>query len=830
VIDTAALVLPLQAVGRGDLAVAGGKGANLGELVRAGFPVPPGFVVTTAAYDQFVAANHLGDAIAAAPTNGDGAGLRAAFEAGTIPAEIEHAIRAGYDALGWGAVAVRSSATAEDLPEAAFAGQQDTYLNVVGAEALRDAVRRCWASLWTDRAIAYRARQGLDLAEVRLAVVVQRMVAADAAGVLFTANPVTGARDETVVDASPGLGEAVVSGLVTPDHAVLRKQWWGWSIGERRAGQREVVIRARRGGGTEHLTGFASAGRTLPDRALRGLARLGEAIECHFGVPQDVEWAWASGRLFIVQARPITVLPEPALPVSRLLRMWIGNIGELIPIRPYPFEVDPWGPAAFAAISPVANTLGIATRADAFFEEEDGVAVRINRTPPIHPGPGIALAPLRVGRLARRYDSTRWQDDPGLVATLALAHDLGTRDLPSLSYAELLATLREALTIPQRMGEVRVRQFPRAALATGALALWLRLLGHGDRFGAITSGVVTKTIEANRALEALAARIRAEPALAEAFASHDAADLWEALGTQPAGQAFLDELRAFLVSYGNREAFIFGVAHPTWGDAPEVVLGILKGLAAAPPRADLERPTWEAARDAMLAHPLLRLPRPRAAFIGILEQARRLVEIRENTHFYATLAMPIVRHTTLEVGRRLVDAGALTAPDDVFHLQLGELERMGRSWPPSRPHADELRAVVARRVTRRAALEGTPLIDPRLQPRVEVARDVLLRGAAGSAGVVTGRVCIVRDGSEFGKLRPGQVLVAPFTNPSWTPLFQHAAAVVVDTGAAGSHAAIVAREYRIPAVMGVVDGTRRLVDGQLVRVNGDRGLVLRAEP
>ncbi len=314
------LVVPLQELGRGDLAVAGGKGANLGELIRAGFSVPAGFVVTTAAYDRFVAHNRLDETIARALGEGQGSGaiIRDAFERTPLPVEVEQAILAAYHQLGQGAVAVRSSATAEDLPEAAFAGQQDTFLNVVGTEALLEAVRRCWASLWSDRAIAYRQRLGPGQATVKLAVVVQRMVAAEAAGVLFTANPVSGARDEVVIEASPGLGEAVVSGLVTPDHFVLQKQRWGWRIVVRRIGRREGVIRAQPGGGTEHVEGAAIAEvPALPDQVLRQLARTGAAIQRHFGGPQDIEWAWDGRDLFILQARPITALPEPPPRPSR---------------------------------------------------------------------------------------------------------------------------------------------------------------------------------------------------------------------------------------------------------------------------------------------------------------------------------------------------------------------------------------------------------------------------------------------------------------------------------------------------------------------------------
>ena len=415
---TPPLILPLHELGRRDLAVAGGKGANLGELVRAGFPVPAGFVVTTAAYDRFVADNRLGETIARAlrEERSSGAAIRDAFAGAPIPPEVRRDILAAYHRLGQGPVAVRSSATAEDLPQAAFAGQQDTFLNVVGTEALLDAVRRCWASLWSERAIAYRARQGLDQQTVKLAVVVQRMVPAEVAGVLFTANPVTGARDEIVVDASPGLGEAVVAGLVTPDHYVLRTGRWGWRIVERRPGRREVVVQPRAAGGTEHVAPDTTAAPRLamPDRALHRLARLGTAIERHFGGPQDVEWAWAGGKLFIVQARPITALPEPLPRASRLARVMASLVAEMLPVRPYPLEVTTWGPGLVisALLGPMARMCGLALRADRLFVEEDGVLVRLTGRLPIRPTPASLLAPLRIVRQARRYDPVHWRADP----------------------------------------------------------------------------------------------------------------------------------------------------------------------------------------------------------------------------------------------------------------------------------------------------------------------------------------------------------------------------------------------------------------------------------
>ncbi len=318
-----ALVLDFAAIDGDALAVVGGKAANLGVLTRAGLPVPPGVCVTTEAYRQVAAEAGLDAviaALAATPATdvdrlGRLAGLaRGALLAAPPPYPVARAVVAGYAQLGADVpVAVRSSATAEDLPFASFAGQQDTYLNVVGPAAVLDAVRRCWASLWTDRAVVYRATNGIDHRTVRLAIVIQRMVDAAIAGVLFTANPVTGRRRQAVIDASPGLGEAVVSGAVNPDHFVVDPA--SGEILDRRLGDKRVVIRALAGGGTERVERPAGAGDAcITGDQVRALAALGARVEAHYGAPQDTEWAIdADGVLWLTQARPITTLfPLPA--------------------------------------------------------------------------------------------------------------------------------------------------------------------------------------------------------------------------------------------------------------------------------------------------------------------------------------------------------------------------------------------------------------------------------------------------------------------------------------------------------------------------------------
>jgi pyruvate,water dikinase len=406
---------------------------------------------------------------------------------------------------------------------------------------------------------------------------------------------------------------------------------------------------------------------------------------------------------------------------------------------------------------------------------------------------------------------------------------LEARDLAALSWAELLGTVHEALEVPWLVWELRVRYFVRPMLAAARLRLALAVLGRADLFATLLfTGVETATLRANRALESLASRIRAESVLADFFARHEPGELRDALDADPTGRAFLRNLDAFLDAYGHRETGgTLQASRPTWKEAPEAVLGLLQGLARAEGRPQAP-PAWEGARDDLLRHPLLRLPRLRAAFLDLLAAARRFPRLREDTRFEFMRALPPLRPALLELGRRLGPAdGArvLDAPEDVFHLKLGELERI--AWPPSSRSAVDLRALVARRKAKRAALASTPLVDPRLLARPEAgdADDALLRGIPGSPGVATGPVRIVRDGAQFGLLQPGEVLVAPYTNPAWTPLFERAAAVVVDSGGPASHAAIVAREYGIPAVMATADGTARLADGQRVRVDGAAGLV-----
>jgi phosphohistidine swiveling domain-containing protein len=793
-------VAPLRDFGREDVSSAGGKGANLGELVRAGLPVPDGFVIMTAGYAAAVQPIDL--RIADRLAEDDGASIRADIEATSMPSELCAEIAEAYAALGAGPVAVRSSATAEDLPGAAFAGQQDTYLMVVGEPELINAVQRCWGSLWTERAISYRTRLGIDSADVRIAVVVQRMISAEVAGVMFTADPVSGDRDTIMIDASIGLGEAVVSGLVTPDHYVLDDQ----------------------GRIREFHPGDPDRTHRLPDRVPAELARLGLAVARHFGRPQDIEWAYAEDHVWLLQARPMTALPPPPIKLNATQRRLGSILLDNVPVRPYPIDMSSWVPyGPVGMIATVFGRFGFRDAFDGFFpEDEYGV---VDRLVPVSPRPtrDVFKAPWRIAIYARRYDPARWTEDPRFSAFLVQVRNLARQDLTTMPWTGLKTMPRQALQLINPIGSLRIDYLPRTGLALLRLLIMLRLL----RRSALLPDLLvthTRTTDANRALEALGARAREDPKLLAAVSQLDPT----ALRDFP---DFDNEFTAYLTEYGHRETVSpVLVTPPTQSEAPETVLGLVKVLATEPPHPP-EDP--DHAVSELFKHPLLRSRRWRNRLERWIEAARAGMAFREDSHFYFLMPLPILRRSLLEIGRRLRDAGILEEPEDVFHLRLEELEAIEDpaklpSTDSGRSEAERLRAAVRTRSARREELAGVRLIDPMAVFPQRDRGDAIITGTPASSGSATGPVAVIRGPDEFSRLAPGDVLVCPYTNPAWTTLFQRAAAVVVDSGGLGSHAAIVAREYGVPAVMGTGIGTATLTDGQLVTVNGSTGRVTAA--
>ncbi|HEY0606724.1 MAG TPA: PEP/pyruvate-binding domain-containing protein, partial [Herpetosiphonaceae bacterium] len=602
-------------------ALAGGKGANLARLARAGLPVPDGFILTTSAYSAFVAANGLEQQILdlIAQTTLDDPQLlettsttiRALFAAGTMPEAIAAALRAAYAEIGQPAVAVRSSATAEDLPDLSFAGQQDTFLNVVGEHALLDAVIRCWSSLWTARAIGYRARNHIDQRDVALAVVVQTMVQSEASGVLFTANPLSGKRAETVIDATLGLGEALVSGQVEPDHYVVEPS--AGRILSKTLGAKALAIRGDAGGGTTTVSADAAQQQALPDAAIVELSRLGQRIAALFDSPQDIEWAWAEGTLFVVQSRPITSLfplPEALAPEPLQVLLSFGAVqGVLDPLTPL-------GRDLFQAIAAtVANLFNqrvtletqrvFVTAGERLFLNITG-ALRHHRLHSLIPNA------LRIVEPASREMLVTLLSEPAL-APVKRRMSLATRIHVIRTLAPILGNVVYNLTYPN-LGRVRIQQrieaivaevqaqsraattlAERLALLESAPQILVRrgipIIGPGIISGMLGLPILNRlastlpgntqpvmeitrglphnvTTEMDLALWQTARAIKSDPAALEYFQRTGAATLAEDLLQDRLPQEAQAAINRFLKRYGMRGIAEIDMGRTRWNEYP----------------------------------------------------------------------------------------------------------------------------------------------------------------------------------------------------------------------------------------------------------------------
>jgi rifampicin phosphotransferase len=887
----AKLTLPFGDIDRTMLPLAGGKAANLGELSRAGLPVPPGFCVTTAAY-ELVAEEADPDPIldALAGTRPDdtarlaelAAAARASLLEAPVPDTLARAIIAAYRELGNGAsvpVAVRSSATAEDLPYASFAGQQDTYLNVVGGESVLEAVRRCWASLWTDRAVSYRASNGIDHRNVRLAVVVQRMVEAAVAGILFTANPLTGKRRQAVIDASPGLGEAVVSGAVNPDHFVVNTATG--EIVERRLGDKRVAIWAAADGGTQRVELAGNANRaSLEDAQIRALADLGARVEGHYGAPQDTEWAIdGDGRIWLLQARPITTLfPLPAgVPeTDDVLRVYFSFSVAQGVYRP----LTPMGLQAFRLLTAALVTLVGRPPRDpyagpAFFAEAGG-RIFFDITPALRTTFGRKLLDrvTRIGEARTTPILRSLAADPRLapVATprgsvlravllllirgripLRAAQALLRPAAARARVARLEAEIRALGDVPRdsdAMQRLRVverlvlgfppRMLPRvppvfvAGLGAYALAgVLLRDLATNDERQLVLRGLPhNPTTEMDLALWALAREVRADPVAARTMRETPPERLVQDYRSGTLPPKLQTSLAAFLRAYGHRGVAEIDLGLPRWSEDPTYILGVLANylLLDNPelaPDVQFHRAAQEA--EEMVAELTRRAAtkgRLRGALVGfLLKRTRALAGLREIPKFFAILVFARARALLWGIGEELARSGRLESAEDIFFVTLPEA-RAALAGTDLHPVVRERRVgyeheLNRRHVPRILLSDGT---EPIVEEALDTAADGALRGTPASPGTATAKARVILDPTG-ARLEPGEILVAPSTDPGWTPLFLTAGGLVMEMGGAMSHGAVVAREYGIPAVVGVPDATERITTGQRITVDGSAGTI-----
>jgi rifampicin phosphotransferase len=858
-----------RGIRRDDIALAGGKGANLGELSRAGLPVPPGFLITIEAYDAFVKSNEFGVAIAelaSAPRADDPAAFEEAagrihdlFAGGKVPTKMAEEVRAAYDKLGEEtAVAVRSSATAEDLSGASFAGQQETYLNVRGADALLEAIKDCWASLWTARAMAYRARQGIDPTTVSLAVVVQRMVESEAAGVLFTANPANGRRSEAVISAAWGLGEAVVSGSVTPDSIVVSKG--SGRVISRETADKEVMTVYAEGGTEERPVPEARRREpVLDDEAAATLARYAARIEDDYGSPQDIEWALAGGEYFIVQSRPITALPEPEADpptdwsVPDLKALYVrASIVEQMPDPLSPLFADLIEGAVVRSLRKLmAEFLGkpILREGDLGFPTVNGYAYYYYSLPAMWRVSVRSPAAFRILLdSGERSVRNRWREysRPRYQKTVERWEENRPEDL---SATRLLEGARELLDAGAEYYTSVQTIIPLAASSEALFtAFYDRLVRReGDPPAqAFLLGFDSTPIRAEKSLYDLAAWCGEHPGLAAALTDAPSDRASELLRTEEppasvdegAWREWRSRFQSHLDRFGHT-VYNLDFATPVPADDPGPLLEALRFYLRGEGQNPYERQRRTAARREEATKAVLeRLDAPRRnLFGGLLGWAQGAAPVREDALADVGLAWPVMRRMLLELGRRLAEAGTVERHADVFWLRRDEAQKFASSLDAGETRVGSLsEAVEERKMLWRGQRRATP---PQLLPKgtwVELFRGWMpavseeqrgdtIKGVGASAGQVTAPARVLGGPEDFGQMRPGEVLVAAITTPAWTSLFAMSAAVVTDVGGPLSHSSIVAREYGIPSVLGTGVATRRIRSGQWIRVDGDAGTV-----
>ena len=850
-------VLDFQEIDRTQAAVAGGKGANLGELSRIeGIRVPAGFCVTTDAFRRIMAEApsvddqldrlsrlELDDREAIRALSAE---IRSILEGVSVPGDLAAAITRALARLGeQAAYAVRSSATAEDLPTASFAGQQDTYLNVVGPAAILRHVSRCWASLFTERAVTYRLRNGIDPRMVQMAVVVQRMVFPRAAGILFTADPVTGNRTIASVEASFGLGEALVSGRVNADVYKVRDG----EVVARTIGAKQLAILASPAGGTreEAIEPERREEPALTDAQVVRLVELGRRIEAHFGRPQDIEWCLADDDFHIVQSRPITTLfPVPErTDGENHVYVSVGHQQMMTdPMKPLGLSV--WLLTALAPMhvaggrlfvdvterlaSPAgrAGLMGMVGKSDPLVGDalqtviDRGYIPSVPDAAPGGPPAGGAPAPIET--------------DPAIVTELiersrdslaAFKRDIATRSGPAL-----IEFLLEAIQEHRRFLSDPLST--QVIMAVAEATWWLneRLqawLGETNAVSTLTQSVPNNvTSEMGLALLDVADVIRPHPEVVAFLQLVEDDGFLDELPGLAGGREARDAIRGWLDRYGMRCAGEIDITRPRWSERPTtlvpVILGNVRNFAPGAGARRFEQGRQEAAKKEQEVLERLRaLPdgeQKAAETRRMIDRVRTFAGYREYPKYGIVSRFFVYKQAVMREAGRLVQAGVLREKEDIFYLTLQELHEVVRTHRVDdaliRRRKDEFRSYQALTPPRVLTSEGEAVA---AAYRRDDLPDGALVGLAVSAGTVEGRARVILDMAE-ADLEPGDILVTAFTDPSCTPLFVAIAGLVTEVGGLMTHGAVIAREYGLPAVVGVVHATRLIRDGQRIRVHG----------
>ena len=847
-------VLDFQEIKKEDVMTAGGKGANLGEMTAAGITVPGGFVVTADAYKAFIKENHLEEMFRKELTEAgkDEAKLldaakkfRHAISKGKLPEEVEKAVREKYAQLGEQArVAVRSSATAEDLPDASFAGQQETYLNVRGAEAVLTQIRNCYASLWGNRAVCYRSNQGYDQLSVALAVVIQKMVESEKAGVLFTVNPINRNPDEMQINASYGLGESVVSGKVTADSYLCDKQG---KVKSCQIGSKETQIIYADTQGTaapanaqctpddvitsdaQKTPGDTAAtkevavsekmqkARCLNDEEIAALCAEAVRIEKHYGCPMDIEWAIAGGSVYILQARAITTLHTDNAEEQKIIAGYLEGMqitGKARANMAFQLEKMPFAyrPLDYDYIIKInrqkANIFrenGIILTSDPRIDD-DGIQTLPTSRIKINGGIFKLFGTLKLLKNFAvctekcRTFLAEYEDEIGKMRQI---------DFEQKNIKECGEFLSYTLNLIGRLAYDRFKYALFPSFIARDMEKAVQKVDKSYTKFDLFWGLNNKTSEVTRDIAELAGKIKEDKALA--------ADLLQGANYQtlykkyPEMQSAFD---SFLQKNGYKSDYnCYCVDARTLLENPDRLLHILQPLVATTETASVEKEQdFGKLMEQLKAIYGSKYP----ALKERIEDFRYFHVVREETQYLWETVFYYVR-------KCLERTNMLLLSDTDYEHGVANL------------FAEELIAACERgslSESDKEKIERRNSKHPLAQKVWDVSKLLVfdadgdvLKGVSGSTGTAIGKVCIIHGPEEFYKMQKGDVLVCQLTDPEWTPLFNLASAVVADTGSSLSHAAIVAREYGIPAVLGVGFATTRFKDGDTIKVDGDKGEV-----
>ena len=865
------LVVGLNEVGRSDVTTAGGKGANLGELLGKGFPVPPGFVVTAQACEGFFQELNLAEKIKGlaqvSPEGLEGktAHLRGLIHEAEMPGELVQAIYAGHDSLvegrGAGVVcAVRSSATAEDLGEASFAGQHATYYYVSRDKLLR-MVKHCWASLFSPEAVAYRNAQAIDHASVYMAVVVQEMIRSEVSGITFTANPVTGNLKEVVTESSWGLGAAIVDGRVTPDHYVFRRP--DLSLKEKRIARKRCMVPAEikpdETGRLRDVPLHLRQIETLSADQARLVAEWAIKAEEHFGSPQDVEWAITGGQFHMLQSRPVTVMgaEEFGRDIDGkyvVFKPIIENFTDPLTPLSQDFYTMAFTPPLFRMIGGrvYVNLTRFRAALPIKITDEEMASLLYLSTEAPHSSLKVSLAKLPIcGAMALAaylffgvfFARTKNLPDGYMDGYRELCRKVEKEN--SLGLDQTFDRVFSWSNFFQPAGELVIMlnfTAPRYWFFQGFLKKLLKRWAPNlreDAVSLLSSGAEeVLSAEMGRGVWNLAVLARKTPRVRELLKSSKPDKAYEALAAEPEAREFLEALEDFLKVNGHRGFKELELMSLRWEENPSPVLCMIRNyllvdsnpanheIAMGRARTEVK----EQLKNALDKRPFERLLGIRRRLIDHLsDRIKYFSKMRENSRFYHIMGFNTVRKRILAVEKELIGQGRLRCPNDIFFLHMNEIDylRSGElDWLDVESQVRERRLKYVR-----LSKMAPPKVIGLSLPEKETTEEILvedpdtLQGQSASPGRYEGVAHVILDPAQDMEIRPGEVLVAPYTDPAWTPLFLTAGAAVVEVGSYLSHAGTVAREYGMPCVVDVAECTRRIHTGIKVSVDGDRGWI-----